>query len=32
MKMKRSRNLCYRLLLMLAVVFFALDVSLVPSS
>ena len=27
MKMKRSRNLCYRLLLMLAVVFFALDVS-----
>ena len=25
--MKRSRNLCYRLLLMLAVVFFALDVS-----
>ena len=27
MKMKRSRNLCYRLLMMLAVVFFALDVS-----
>lgn len=27
MKMKRSRNLCYRLLLMLAVVFFSLDVS-----
>ena len=27
MKMKRSRNLCYRLRLMLAVVFFALDVS-----
>ena len=27
MKMKRSRNLCYRLLLILAVVFFALDVS-----
>ena len=27
MKMKRSKNLCYRLLMMLAVVFFALDVS-----
>jgi hypothetical protein len=27
MKMKRSKNLCYRLLMMLAVMFFALDVS-----
>ena len=27
MKMKRNKNLCYRLLMMLAVMFFALDVS-----